>query len=91
MNDGRPFSARAASMAAVRSATLLPFSTRWTCQPYAAKRAERSLVKRQIGTAPEGDEVVGVEGDELASRRWPAREAASEETPSIRSPSLTRT
>ncbi len=42
----------------------------------------------QQGVAFDADVIVVVQNDQLPRRRCPARDAASDETPSIRSPSL---
>lgn len=45
--------------------------------------------KRDIRARRERDPIVVVEVDQLAELQWPASDAASDATPSIRSPSLT--
>ena len=85
---GRDASRRAAAAAASISSSVAVSASRSTFQPYASKRRQTSSVN-VIGVPPSIVMRLSSQNTHRRERpRWPASEAASDATPSIRSPSL---
>ena len=81
----------AAARAAQRRRTAAGRGRRCAARPAVGLEAlAHVLAERELGLAVDGDAVVVVDPDQLAELEWPASEAASLATPSIRSPSLSR-